>query len=448
MICTRASSYLEKITSSNKILLLFLFSVFLFCIKDGPIISPDSGTYINHSIFRMGLYPLSLSLFLSLFKGSAFEVLVGCQLVFSLIASYCLATFLFSTFTLPPAFRWVLISVFLIPIVVLKSANDILSEGLAYPLFLLTSYFFLKGILLNNIKDLYKFTLVAYLLVLTRQQYLFFYGVALVALVYLIIFQKKFEKKGSIFLSIILSLSAFFISERTYHLIFHDTFSGTPFAGIELIGRPLFTSTQDSFNAFEDPKQKLFVEKAVQNSINQNAMNADPNTRQLSIFEHTTNTIRFSIALPLLEQIWNKEDFDLERGRTSTEFEYKQYIDKQAVSISLHLIKSNFVNYITSYSKDIIRGFGGYAMFGLVFFASILFLWKIVCRKSMSVFYVFFILTALMHLGNLVIVCLVEPPILRYTYPTSLLLFTMLLIMVYQFSKSPMLTKSDALCAE
>lgn len=89
---------------------------------------------------------------------------------------------------------------------------------------------------------------------------------------------------------------------------------------------------------------------------------------------------------------------------------------------------------MSSYIKDVIRGYGGYSFFAFVTFTSFLCFLGLVRRKAVPLFYLSFILSSLIHLGNLSIICIVEPPLMRYTISTSLLLSSMLLIMGYQFT--------------
>jgi hypothetical protein len=448
VIVKNSALLLERIGRDKKTIFIFLLSTFLFCLRDGAIFSPDSNSYIGHSLIRMGTYPLIISFFQFLFKDYAFQILVGLQLILSLIAPHLMSSFFTKSFNLPWQIHWVLLFVFLLPIVALKSANDILSEALAYPLFLLASYFFLKGIFQTTIKDLYMFCFMIFLLTFTRQQYIFYYGIALSSLVYLHLFQHFFKKKSQFLLAIVLSLSTYMISERSYHYVYHNSFSGTPFTGEEIINRPLFLATEDSYKLFKDPKQSLFVETAVLRILKKNLMDAEPAKRELNLFYLNSNIIHHQIVSPLLEEIWDKKTLKDDMGDTYSEFEFRKFTDQQAISITLTLIKNNFLSYMKNYIKDVMRGFGGYAYFAIVFFITILLVWNCIMRKNINLFHLSFVFSSLIHLGNLSLVCLVEPPILRYTYSTGLLLFAMLLILGYQFTTLTLLKKSDVLCVE
>ena len=422
---------------------IFLVAAFFIFMQKGVMLSPDSASYINHYMVRMGLYPLTISMFQYLFKEHALQFLVMLQLIFTIFASYKLSSFLRLAFKLPSFLHWGLICVLLSPIVMFNCSNEIMSEGLAYPLFLLTSHYFFKYIALKQIKHLYIFSLCLCLLTFTRQQYLFFYVVSVFAFIYLV-FSKGISKKGTHFVfSIALSLFSFFLMERAYHSVYHKAFSGTPFTGIQLLIRPLFLSTSDILKHFNDPKEKQFVQEVTNEMLVQDIIDIDINKRRNLQFELYYNTIYYKIASPTLNKIWPKAAIEAELGKSISDFEYLQAVDSKAIFISTMLIKSNFINYAKSYIKDVQRGFGSYILFGFVLFMVLISLFNITYMRDFNIFYPIFISAGLIHLGNISFVCLVEPPLLRYSYSTGTLLLCMLLIMSYLFANNLPHTKAE-----
>ena len=442
MLNQTCAFFLAK-SQDKKILFAFMLFIFLFYMQDGSVFSPDSSTYINHSLIRVGLYPLTISLFQCLFKGYALQALVGFQLIFTILASYFLATLLQTTFKLPSLLHWTLMIVFLSPLIFFQSANDILSEGLAYPLFLLTSYFFLKGILQKNIKDLCIFSFTTFLLVFTRQQYLFFYGVALFSFLFLFFFARDFQKKGAYFLSIVLSLGAFFVAERACHLVFHGSFSQTPFIGSQLVIRPLFLASDEAYKVFTDPKQQQLVKETMEQIISEKLVDKDLGNRYVELYTLAFNSI-MTVFTELRGKIWPEKLLKDQYNQNSSHFNYIEMIDQKTTDIAITLIKNNFVNYVKLYIKDVIRGLGGYAFFVLVFFINFLCFWNIIFNNKINTFYISFILATLIHFGNLIIICVFEPPLMRYTYSTSVLLLSMLLIMGYQYTSKQLVTMGEA----
>jgi hypothetical protein len=219
------------------------------------------------------------------------------------------------------------------------------------------------------------------------------------------------------------------IAERSYHYVYHGAFAGTPFTGIEIIVRPIYISTEETANIFKDPKEQEFISEAVKNSISQKYMNRDLAKRELNTPTHSA-LMKYQIAVSLLQQIWDKNSFDKDKGRPTSYFEYMQYIDEKALNISLNIIKHNSLEYIISYTKEVIHGFGGYAYLGFIFLLSVIFLWNIVLQNIRHPLYLLFSFASLIHLGNVMMIAIFEPAIMRYTYSTALLLFSMLIVML------------------
>jgi hypothetical protein len=428
----------------NKAIIVFLSLACLYCLQNGVSFSPDSGTYISHGAIRTGLYPLTISVFQSLLKGYGLQALVGFQIVFAITAIYMIVNFLKITFNLTYFLQWICLSVFLIPLFIFQSANGVLSEGLAYPLFLLTSYFFLKGILEKTIKHLYLFSFFLSLLVFTRQQYLFFYGIAIVAILFFMAVQRNFPKKGLFILSVALSLGGIFVSERAYHYVYHGSFASTPFTGIQLIIRPLYLAPIDAYKDFSDLKQQQFVKEVLKEVAHQKIVDTESDHyRTLEGFHLYYNTIQHQICPSWLAKIWEKEDL---KDKIRSDFEYTRMLDKEMTLISFRLIRNNFIKYSASYIKDFILGAGGFSYLGLVFFFNLLCLRNIFWCHDKNPIYYAVIFATLIHLGNLAVICLVEPPLIRYTYSTNILLFTMLIVMGYQLFQNTLFSKTSPSC--
>lgn len=428
MITHKISQFLCLSSQNKKVIFASLGIIFLFCLRQGVILTPDSGTYISLSPVRIGLYPLTILLFQSIFKGYALQALVVFQLGFAITASYHLATFLRSTFNLPAFMHWVFIATFLSPLIVFKSANEIMSEGLAYPLFLVSSYFLLKGVVSKNIKCLLAFSFSIFLLSFTRQQYLFFYGIGVVSFLFLFFFAKDFHKNTFYLLSIFLSLGSFFLAERSYHLLVHHSFSQTPFVGCQFIIRPLFLATEDSYKDFTNPSERRHIKETVDEMLDRKILEKDPTHRGSDHYSVYFTPIA-KIFVKSIDKIWEHE------YKKNDPFQYTKVIDHQVTSMALTLISHNFFNYIKSYAKDIIYGFGGSIYLILCFSLAVYFLFRVLFLNEKNMFLVSFILAALIHFGNLAVICLFEPPLTRYTYSTSTLLGSLIFIIGYQYIK-------------
>ncbi len=437
---------LFKITD-NKATLLIFFLVLALCIIKGPEFQPDSGSYENNSIVRIGMYPLIITFFKFLFKSYTFKCLAVFQTIFTLAAIHSLTKFLRKQFNLPLYSYITIVCILLFPSLSHASPCNILSESMSYPLFLLTTLSFFK--LISYKKNIHNiiFASLIFLLCFTRQQFIFLYVVAFIYAFYALIFEKNWKIASKIFLASTLSLCSFFIAERSYHAIYHGHFAGTPFVGTQFLMRPLFVASNEALQNIEDPRQKLFISEAVEELTKRAIINPNTPPKELFAYEYFYNTMYHQISSRIWGKIWSKDLLDKEFNKSHSSFEILQIIDHNALIMGLKLIQANFSAAAVYYIKDTMRGMGGYSY---CFFLIIILFSCLVGAynyKKTNLLYLFTIYTIIMHLGNSAFVCLFEPPLTRYVYPTGSLLFA--IVVIFFTHLLPYLSiQNKKLCAE
>jgi hypothetical protein len=436
----------SKIIKDKGIFFVFLLAVVLLLNND-PIFSPDTGSYENNSILRIGMYPLIINFFKFLFKMNAFKYLAIFQTLFSLGTIYFLTKFLRTFFNLNFYLHVALVGIFLFPLATHVSAFNIISESIAYPLFLLTSLSFFKVLAYKDTKNTILFVTFLFLLCFTRQQFVFFYVVAFIYGIYMMIFEKNIKISSKVFLASALSLCSFFIAEKSYHKIYHGHFAGTPFAGTQLLMRPLFVASSIALKGITEPKQKQFIIQTMKEFKENEITSPDQPAKELYAYEYLYNKMYHTISSKHWGNIWTKKTLDKEFKKNHTSFEVMQIVDYNALMMSINLIQHNFVAYSVYYIKDTMRGMGGYS-YCLFLFIILLCCLVVSCkRKKMDFLYLILTCSALMHLGNSALVCLFEPPLTRYVYYTSTLLFAVIVIFMAELFPY-MLQQSKKSCAE
>ncbi len=434
-------------TTENVVIFIILFSVFLFAFIKGPVFSPDSGSYENNSIVRIGMYPLIINFFKFFFKAHAFKCLAIFQTILTLSAVYCLSNFLRSLFNLPFYSYVAIIGVFLFPVVSHSGACDILSESIAYPLFLLTSWFFLKVLAYKKKIHTTLFAVSLFFLCFTRQQFMFFYVVPLIYIFYLLIFEKNWATSKQLLLKTVLSLCTFFIAERSYHAIYHGHFAGTPFVGTQFLMRPLFVASSEALNSIEDPKQKQFITEVTEELKKNGIINPGQPSKELYAYEYFYNTMYHKISSKIWNKVWSKDIVDKTFGKDHSGFQVQQIIDSNALVMGIKLIQANFLATVIYYIKDTMRGMGGYSCFFFMIVLSLSCITAAFKSKKLNLLYLSILCSIIMHLGNSALVCLFEPPLTRYVYSTNALFFVMVIIFLTKLL--PYLSiQNEKLCAQ
>ncbi|MDD2772911.1 MAG: hypothetical protein PHP45_04360 [Elusimicrobiales bacterium] len=155
-------------------------AVFIFLLTRGYIMQPDSPTYIEGSLVRGAAYPAFLALFRAVFGGGWLTAVVAAQL-----AGYLAATYFFVSalkrragLSLPAALllhSLLLLAAFRLPLGEKYILNAILTEGLAFPAWLLFLGVFAEAFFNPALQNCVAVAGLGALLAFIRPQFVFVY---------------------------------------------------------------------------------------------------------------------------------------------------------------------------------------------------------------------------------------------------------------------------------
>jgi hypothetical protein len=398
---------------------LLLYSIMSFVIfKRGLILSPDSEGYLNPLIIRSPIYPLLIK-FCKLLAGINFgSLLLIIQIILGLGSVFAFSLFLFKQFSLD---KWIilLLSLFLfVPYIVsMQIGNTVLTEPLAYPLFLFTIKYLFEAFREKTLRNFIISFCFATVLILTRSQFLFLYPLIALLISYLLLFtsiNKKVLMKISVtFIGFIIG---FFIIEMTYHAIADGKFVRTPFTGIQLSTNAIYISSVKDSTIFSDKQEKeIFISiiKATENkNLTLSSFASKSDLNYMSHYDTAYNEICWRTMFPILR--------DNLKYDSSSEMYLE--IDKITLSISKKLIVHNWKPFLNLYFKNIYTGMGGLIVITwtiLTFFCLLILFFN----GNRSVELIFLLTIYISHFFNLALVSLVEPVMKRYSFYTEVLLF-------------------------
>jgi len=423
---------MDKLKSSQNLYILAIFSVFMIVFGSlGTIMSSDSSDYILKSIIRSPLYPLFIDFIKSMFGSQNYSPLAIIQLFLGFFACYRMVRTLQDIFKFNNIVFIILFLLHLTPYGFLFG-NTLLSEGLAYPLFLLAMQAFFKGLLRKNMKALFFFVLFTSLLILTRRQYLFLYVVGFIAYVYIILFWEKEPRKeprkelgeepreghrlkNYFALTLLLSIIGTNLLERSYHYYYNDKFTPVPFVGFQLITMPLYLSSEEDLHIFKD-KTEASIFKEAQIYMKEKRCNASErwSKNQHPEFNHfymNYNNVCWHSLSPALSNNhindWNVKDNLLNH-------------------MAWQLIKADWKRYVSLYLRNVIHGLGGYYLFFLIFFTFVASLHFHIKNKDTLSLALFFVI--LISYGNYFLVAFFEPAMTRYTFSTNIIMISLFIV--------------------
>lgn len=401
----------------NKGIFSFLIAgVLAYLFSLGAVQAPDSWGYLQANILRSPGYPLFIKLIQFVSEKHAETLLVIAQLFLGLWATLVVANSFQKIFGLKQVF-FVLFAALLFTPYLAKTGNYILTEGLAYPLFLFSIHYLLKGLIYRNNLALGIHFVFLTALVLTRGQFLFMYGVTSLGLLHSFQYNHTFSKRALLILSL---LGSFFLSnilDKTYHAFYHGAFTSTPFTGIHLCIQPLYVSQVEDASLFEDPRERnFFLETSHEMegkklSSTFEAGHIDPPYHFYAHF----NEILYQVMYPALSKQGLHNAIE---------------VDGRLKKMAIKLILNRPLAYFKLYIRNVAGILGGYykALILLLLFIAASF-YSLRYRHPLSIC---LSLCSLIVIGNALLVACVQPALLRYAFYAEVISSCLFLVILYR----------------
>lgn len=195
----------KKLVNILTLLIPLAFFIAFFFI-DGYVICDDSESYIIMLEFREPLYPLIIDFFRKLLGENSNLYLYGVVLLQSILAAYVtynITSYLSKEYDLPNSIRFLILSIILGVSLLCRIAakrgimysNSILSEGVAYPLFLLFFRYIYEYLITNKTRSLIIATILSFLMVSLRKQMYLSLMLIVCSMIFIMIQTKKYKQK-------------------------------------------------------------------------------------------------------------------------------------------------------------------------------------------------------------------------------------------------------------
>ena len=382
----------------------------------GPIQAPDSYTYIHGNEVRSPLYPLIIQM-----VNGNLSLLVLLQLALGLFAAHYLLVTLKEIFRFTIDIAIIVLCLLLYPYChvlapsVFYMGNYILTEPICYPLFLLALAFLFKGITQGKLSQYIAFIVFSGLLVLTRRQFLFLYPIFAIVFCYVVLIQKPNFSKILLLAIFVSSILFTNVLEKTYQYVQHGKFVTIPFTGKQMLISALFVAKEQDEKLFHDPTQKEFF---INVHEKMSAMQITFKYRQSLVKNYISYYEYFNYVLhgvvPEVLKSMNLKDVYVNNA---------MFLD-----ITFRLIQSNFKDYVKLYVKNIQVNMGSRSF--VLFLISMYMFSFLYCLRYGNAWALVFFLTVTMHIGNYMLVGLVEPIKWRYSLYTNFPLAALLAIFV------------------
>jgi len=387
---------------------------------------PDSQGYVDMTINRSPMYPLFIGVLQQIF-GSYFELVCKVlQLLIGLIAIRYFIQLLQKLLKLKGIWLLLLTLILLIPYAYnLNIANNLLSEALSYPLYLLVCALLLKALLTGRKKHLLSVTPVLFLLLLTRSQFIFIIPIALFIYVWISVRQRTFKKQFGILVIIAILPVLTSLTDKTYHKIVNGHFVSTQWTGFHFLSMAMFVADAEDVALFSSEKEQDYYtgvyNELARKGLNKNHLHLTSASNAAATYRANYSEIAVGTVFQHGKEILNT---------TNNLSENEEYIAVEAISrnMALPLILNNFRNWFKLYVQNFTAGFGSskYALLFLI----LLGFGVIRMRKQPTAVIKTIAFGSFINVANIALVALGPHTIKRLTFYNDWVLFLIIFLVL------------------
>ena len=399
--------------------------VFVPLYHGAPEIWSDTAKYLHFDSSRPILYPIFLWLFHG-FGNDQLNVVMWVQGALNFLTLLYVNKWLRERFQLPTYLTFI-VSFVTIALIFnyFKMVQNITAEALAFPLFVLTITALVDTFKKFDIKRFFSLMLFCNLLILTREQFYYFYPLCLLVVAWHFWKHanvKMFLQGLAIFISSILIAS--FLT-KTYQYSINHQFRGSSHAGELFISQMLYLSSPGDNKYFTNPTEKLAFEKIMKKLqklkiTKQSAYDLHPPLTLDAAYNHFTRVVidietYAKLNLPASMNAYEVNDTLLHISKT----------------LFLHSIKNNLMFY-TWKTASVVGGL--WILIGFLMILSVFSLRAITDRKWNPSLSQIFIATALMTIiSNAIFISVVAHYETRYFYYSYYLYFILAALVAKEF---------------
>ena len=402
----------------------------IFVLSKGALYFRDSYGFLEMNFHQSVGYNSVLKIITAIFNDN-FEIpLVFIQLLMLILASQHIINTIKSIFN--PNYVWLLLFQIIILSPALYShfvANAVLSEGLAYPLFLFFVSLLLRAFIME-IKKYYYFALfVLFFLILVRGQFIAMTLVVLI-LVGVDVFRSRFNKENLTLIVVVVLLP--FVSElveKSFNKIVYNHFKSTPFDNVSIITAAYFVSDADDYSIFENEEEQQFFKNVyrVLDSLNLTKEKVKFDYRMYEVFHRNYSYIcNYSI---------HDKGMLYYEAKGLNKNEQLLAVNEISGRMLFPLIKDNFKPWLKLYIDNLKNAFGSFKQ--LLLYLVLLIASCILLIKKKNIILQFIFATMLMVFANKMIIPIAVHSIKRYMFYTDWIIITIFILLLNEiFTKN------------
>jgi hypothetical protein len=398
------------LSNFNKLCILIFLITIITVLGIPPRMAEDSFSYNVMEISRFPGFAIFMRIMLKLFGDYYTNLIVVFNIIFGCTALYYFTNSFKNYFKLKDWQSILLLILLIIPYYPKAMiANNIASESLAYPFYLIIICLSLELLLFSKFKNVLYLVGFLILLNLTRGQFIILPFI--ICFLFILKEFKNLRKKTHLKVILLLLIVPFATNllDKSYRKLVHGHFEKTPYSFVNAVALPLFVSEKDDFKTLKDEDYKNIFKFSYQRIDSLGLLN---HKVQGSLKDKYW---AFHDNFPL---ICNQNihmggvDYYMSKGFTRAEGYIKT--EQACKAILFNSLEHNLTDYLKLYFTSIVHGFKSVYLFLLVL---ILALWSFIKTiKKYEPDIAFILFTTLLILSNAFIVAVACHSISRYLF--------------------------------
>lgn len=391
-------------------------------VNRGAVYFPDSYTFLDMAFNHSPVYCLFLRVLTSVF-GNNFEMP-------TIIVQYIIIVFGVDFFvkTIKNIFNInyigfiILQLISLAPCVYLHSlGSTILSEALTYPLFLIVFSLALKMVVEENLRYVYKISLLLFVLILTRGQFLALVPVLFLVVIYLVYLNKSLIKDFKFLVVLIAIPFITNLTERVYNKAVYGHFVNNAMNYVHLITSPFYIANENDINLFKDKEERAYFD-LIFSSLKEAGLTRNQN---LTVYGNDYQFYHRNFSKICNKRVY-KLGLKLYEDKGLDFYEQNIALNDLCSKMVFPLIQQNFKKWFMLFFNNLKNSFGSFKQF--LFFIMLLAYSLFYLKKPNNNIYKFIALAILFMIVNNTLITLVIHSIKRYIFYFDWVIFTIVIL--------------------
>ncbi|MFA6583269.1 MAG: hypothetical protein WCS77_03145 [Elusimicrobiaceae bacterium] len=414
----REPLFYGAVVSLNAVLFAVLF-------LRGPLVEPDTESYVKMLFHRSPVYPVMLAVFAGMFGAGWLKAVLVFQLIATQFCTFAFAQWFRFRFALNKAVFWAVYILLLTPLLpgmpdTLMLANGILTDWLAWCIFMGVAASMTEAVARRTPGPVLWLCGLSVFAALARPQFQFLIPVSALFILAFGYRSGLWKQAGKLLLVLVVFAAGANIAERGYHKVLHGSFSMAPFMGLHLATSSLYMAAPGDMEAFKGREDYEFL-SSLYAKLRANKLNVEfrgEKNMAVGAYYHTVcDDIFWETLLP---------EFDARFGGIADTNARLKRIDSYGKDIYFTLEEKAFRH--PKLALSLFLGRNTLAQVYFPFVVMLAALWVFLRRRDSAAMLVFFAFS--LDFFNKLAVSMVSRPVYRYSFYTEIFAALILLVLV------------------